>query len=117
MQAQTKIEIGATGEDRAVDYLVRSGMRIVERNYRCKLGELDVIARDADTLVFVEVRSRRSAEYGNALDAISWHKRRRVSRMAMAYVAARKPRFVEARFDVVAITGDEVVHVKDAWRL
>jgi putative endonuclease len=123
MQAQTfdddktTIEIGATSEDRAVAHLVRIGMRIVERNYRCKLGELDVIARDAATLVFVEVRSRRSPEHGNALDAISWHKRRRVSRMAMAYLAARKPRFDEARFDVIAITGNELVHIKDAWRL
>jgi len=111
------IEVGATGEDRAVDHLVRNGLRIVERNYRCKVGELDVVARDGKTLVFVEVRSRRSAEYGCALDAVSWHKRRKVTRVAMAYLAARKPRFVDARFDVVAITGNELVHIKDAWRL
>lgn len=111
------IEVGATGEDRAVDHLVRKGYRIVERNYRCKVGELDVIARDGGVLVFVEVRSRRSSEYGNALDAVSWHKRRKVTRVAMAYLTARKPRFVEARFDVVAITGNELVHIKDAWRL
>jgi putative endonuclease len=114
---KTKIEVGATGEDRAVDYLVRSGMRIVERNYRCTLGELDIIARAAGTLVFVEVRSRRSAEFGSALDAVNWHKRRKVTRVAMAYLAARRPRFVEARFDVIAITGSELVHIKDAWRL
>jgi len=111
------IEIGATGEDRAVDHLVRNGLRIVERNYRCKVGELDVVARDGNLLVFVEVRSRRSAEYGCALEAVSWHKRRKVTRVAMAYLAARKPRFAEARFDVVAITGNELVHIKDAWRL
>ena len=114
---QTTIEVGATGEDRAVDHLLRSGLRIVERNYRCKVGELDVVARDGAVLVFVEVRSRRSAEYGSALDAVSFHKRRKVTRVAMAYLAARRPRFTEARFDVVAITGDELVHIKDAWRL
>jgi putative endonuclease len=114
---KTKLEVGATGEDRAVDHLVRRGLRIVERNYRCKVGELDIVARDHDVLVFVEVRSRRSTEFGSALDAISWHKRRKVTRVAMAYLAARKPRFVEARFDVVAITGEELVHIKDAWRL
>jgi putative endonuclease len=114
---KTKIEVGATGEDRAADHLVRSGMRIVERNYRCKVGELDIIARDGTTLVFVEVRSRRSAEFGSALDAVTHHKRRKVTRVALAYLAARKPRFACARFDVVAITGDEVVHIKDAWRL
>jgi putative endonuclease len=134
---KTTIEVGATGEDRAVDHLVRQGYRIVERNFRCKLGELDIIARDPGSrvrtdvasgmgpreardrgvLVFVEVRSRRNAEYGSALDAVSWHKRRKVSRVAMNYIAYRKPRFDVARFDVIAITGAELVHIKDAWRL
>ena len=114
---RTTIAVGATGEDRAADHLVRKGYRIVERNYRCKLGELDIIARDGAVLVFVEVRSRRSAEFGCALDAVSWHKRRKVTRVAMSYIAHRRPSFVAARFDVVAITGDELVHIKDAWRL
>src|SRR5689334_10178146 len=105
---KTTIEVGATGEDRAVAHLARQGMRIVERNYRCKVGELDIVARDNDVLVFVEVRSRRSAEFGSALDAISWRKRHKVTRVAMAYLAARRPRFDEARFDVIAITGDEL---------
>jgi putative endonuclease len=68
-------------------------------------------------LVFVEVRSRRNAEYGSALDAVSWQKRRKVTRVAMQFIAYRRPRFDEARFDVVAITGDELVHIEDAWRL
>lgn len=111
------IEVGATSEDRAVSYLVRQGYRIVERNYRCKVGELDVVARDGSTLVFVEVRSRHSAKFGSALEAVGPRKRRKVTRVAMAYLAWRRPRFDSARFDVVAITGDELVHIKDAWRL
>ena len=114
---RTTIEVGATGEDRAADHLVRNGFRIVERNYRCKLGELDIVARDGSTLVFVEVRSRRDAEFGSALDAINVHKRRKVTKVAMFYLARRQPKFREARFDVVAITGPELVHIKDAWRL
>lgn len=114
---RSTIEVGATSEDRAARYLVRQGYRIVERNYRCKVGELDIVARDGDVLVFVEVRSRRSTAYGSALEAVGWHKQRKVSRVALAYLASRRPRFAEARFDVVAITGDELVHVKDAWRL
>jgi putative endonuclease len=114
---KTTIEVGATSEDRAADHLVRAGYRIVERNYRSKVGELDVIARDGTVLVFVEVRSRRSADYGNALEAVNWHKRRKVTRVAMNYIAYRRPRFDEARFDVIAITGSELVHIKDAWRL
>jgi putative endonuclease len=113
----TTIEVGARGEDRAVRHLARHGYRIVERNYRCKVGELDIVARDGSVLVFVEVRSRRDGERGSALDAVTWHKRRKVSRVAMVYLAQRRPRFEQARFDVVAITGAELVHIKDAWRL
>jgi putative endonuclease len=113
----TTIAVGATSEDRAVAHLVRRGYRIVERNYRCKVGELDVVARDGAVLVFVEVRSRRSAEFGDALDAVSFAKRRKVSRVAQAYVVNRRPRFASARFDVIAITGRELVHIEDAWRL
>src|SRR5689334_9843647 len=98
MQAhnRTTIDVGATSEDRAVDHLVRHGYRIVERNFRCAVGELDVIARDGRTLVFVEVRSRRSAEHGSALQAIGWGKRRKVSRVASAYLMLRRPRFETA---------------------
>jgi putative endonuclease len=114
---KTTIEVGATGEDRAVSFLARRGLRIVERNYRCKVGELDIVARDGGVLVFVEVRSRRSDEFGSALDAISVHKRRKVTRVAAVYLAHRRPAFDQARFDVIAITGTELVHIKDAWRL
>ena len=114
---RSTIEVGVTGEDRAVAHLARCGYRIVERNYRCKLGELDVVARDHGVLVFVEVRSRRSADRGSALHAVNWKKRRKVARVAMQYLAYRQPVFDEARFDVVAITGGELVHIKDAWRL
>jgi len=109
--------IGSEAEQRAVDLLVGAGMRVVERNYRTKLGELDIVARDGATLVFVEVRSRRDAMYGSALEAVGWKKQRKVSRVAMQYIAWRRPQFVSARFDVVAITGDEILHVRDAWRL
>jgi putative endonuclease len=113
----TTTAIGATAEDRAAEALDRHGYRMVERNYRCRVGELDIIAREGPTLVFVEVRSRRTGDFGSALEAVGWRKQRKVSRVAAHYIATRRPRFDTARFDVVAITGDEVVIVKDAWRL
>lgn len=113
----TTIQIGATAEERAADALLRRGYRIVERNYRCKVGELDIVAREGPTLVFVEVRSRRTGDFGSALEAVGWRKQKKVSRVAAHYIAVRRPRFETARFDVVAITGDEVVVIKDAWRL
>jgi len=113
----TKIEVGSAAERRAVELLLRKGYQIVERNYRTKLGELDIVARDGTTLVFVEVRSRHDSTYGSALEAVGWRKQSKVSKVAMQYLAWRKPRFIAARFDVVAITGDEMVHIQDAWRL
>ncbi len=108
---------GNNAESRAAELLVRKGYTIVERNFRTKLGELDIIARDGTTLVFVEVRSRKTTKFGSALEAVGWRKQRQVTRVAKMYLARRRPRFVSCRFDVVGITGDEVVHVKDAWRL
>ena len=110
-------ESGQRGEDRAVAYLADRGYQIVERNYRCRLGELDVIARDGDTLVFVEVRTRQSGRFGTALETVGAGKRAQIARVAAQYLAARRPRFVRCRFDVVGITGDDVVLIQDAFRL
>jgi putative endonuclease len=108
---------GDKAEDRAVELLLRKGLVIEERNFRTKLGELDIIARDGTTLVFVEVRSRQTDKYGSALETVGWRKQRQVSRVAKMYLARRRPRFVACRFDVVGITGDDIVHIQDAWRL
>jgi putative endonuclease len=113
----TTIATGARNEERAAIYLVECGYRIVERNFKTKIGELDIIARDRDALVFVEVRSRGGGGYGSALEAVNQTKRAKVSRMAQLYLAWRRPEFELARFDVVAITGDEIMLIRDAWRL
>lgn len=113
----TTIATGARNEEVAASYLAARGYRIVERNFRTKLGELDIIARDGSVLVFVEVRSRATDLFGSALDAVNAAKRQKVSRLAEQYLTWRRPRFESARFDVVAITGDEVVLIRDAWRL
>ncbi|HUH03601.1 MAG TPA: YraN family protein [Kofleriaceae bacterium] len=108
---------GRHNEDRACEELVRRGYDIVERNYRCKLGELDVVARDGRTLVFVEVRSRSSARLGSALETIGIAKQRRIARVAQHYLMVRRPRFDTCRFDVIGITAGELVLIKDAFRL
>lgn len=110
-------ERGNKAEAWAVELLLRKGFTIEARNFQTKLGELDIVARDGSTLVFVEVRSRQTNRFGSAVDAVGWRKQRQVSRVAKVYLAWRRPRFVSCRFDVVAITGDEIVHIQDAWRL
>ena len=114
---QTTIERGAAAEAQAVQLLVRKGYRIVERNFRVNGGELDVVAYDGDILCFVEVRSRADDEYGAAVDAIDRRKQKQVARVAMHYIGLRNPSFQRSRFDVVAITGDDVQLIQDAWRL
>jgi putative endonuclease len=113
----TTVETGNAAEARAVRLLVRRGYRIVERNFRCGSGELDVVARDGDVLVFVEVRSRADDSHGRAEETVDRRKQRQVAKVAMHYIGLRDPVFVKSRFDVVAITGDEEVLIQDAFRL
>jgi putative endonuclease len=112
----TTISIGATNETRATALLVRAGYRIVERNFRCKRGELDIVARDGDVLCFVEVRSRADGAHGHAAEMVDARKQAQVARVAQQYLAMRAPEFERARFDVVAITGDDTLLIRDAWR-
>lgn len=110
---------GDRGEDEALRYLVSRGFKLVERNYRTRYGELDLIMRDGDTLVFVEVKWRANVDYGSPVEAVDERKRRAVRSMAETYLAEREPDFDEARFDVVGIlggrAGSEIEYVRDAF--
>ena len=108
---------GRSAEDRAEAFLRQRGYEIVERNARSAVGEIDLIAIEGGDLVFVEVRSRADASSGGAEETVGAEKQRRVVRAAASYLAERSPRFDTCRFDVVAITGDEIVLFQDAFRL
>ncbi len=118
---ETTVAQGSSAEASATAALTRLGYQVVERNFRCRAGELDIVARDGDVLAFVEVRSRADAEHGHAAEMIGLRKQRQVARVAAHYVAHRLhgqlARCDQMRFDVVAITGDDVQLIKDAWRL
>ncbi len=111
-----KQQQGAEAERAAAELLLAAGYEIVERNFRCKAGELDIVARDGGILVFVEVRSRSDGDHGHAVEMIGRTKQRRVVRVARHYLAIAAPRFERCRFDVVAITAGEPVLLKDAFR-
>ena len=116
-----KKEIGQKGENLAVDYLQNAGYTVLERNYRCKLGEIDIIARDNDTLVFIEVRSRSSLAFGLPQESINRRKRHQISKVALEYMIRRKLKNIPARFDVVAVSfegrKEKVDLIKDAFEL
>jgi putative endonuclease len=111
-----KQQRGAAAERDAAELLIAAGYEIVERNFRCKAGELDIVARDGDVLVFVEVRSRSDDDHGHAVEMIGRAKQRRVVRVARHYLAIAAPGFERCRFDVVAITAGEPVLLRDAFR-
>jgi putative endonuclease len=99
--------LGKTGEDLACDALRERGYAILDRRYRTRGGELDVVARDGRTLVFVEVKTRRSSRFGTPLDAITRTKRRQIVAMAADYLARRRAPSGPCRFDVVAVSFDD----------
>jgi putative endonuclease len=114
---RSTVAVGQRSEDRATAALVKAGYRIVERNVRFKMGELDAVAYQGETMVFVEVRSRADDRFGGALHAVPASKQRQVARVAAAYLELRRPRFRDCRFDVVAITGPDIVIIRDAFRI
>ena len=112
-------QLGRRGEDAACDLYRRLGFQVVERNYRSGRGEVDVVARRGDTLVFCEVKTRRSDGWGIPAEAVDHSKQARLRRLAAAWLAERRPGFVDVRFDVVSVIvrGDrlDVTHVPDAF--
>jgi putative endonuclease len=94
---------GKAGEDLAVRYLKKKGYKVLERNYACPVGEIDIIARDKKTIVFVEVKTRRSRSYGSARLAITPHKKRKISMTALYYLKFNQQMDQDARFDVVTV--------------
>lgn len=95
---------GRRAEAAALDYLSARGLREVERNFRCRAGEIDLVMRDGDCLVFVEVRYRRSDRFGGPAESVAARKRRRLLTAAQYYLQVRPAaRALAARFDVVAV--------------
>jgi len=99
--------IGSDGERAAADFLESRGYRILERNYRTRLGELDLVADDGGILVFVEVKVRRNDQFGGPAAAITSAKQARIARLAQQYVVSRRLSGRPCRFDVVLIRGDD----------
>jgi TIGR00252 family protein len=103
---QQRVALGKTGEDLAVAELERRGYAIVARRWRNRAGEIDIIARDGETLVFVEVKAREDHDFGDAAESVTMRKRRTIVRLAKAYVVEQRWIDRPCRFDVVTIHRD-----------
>ncbi len=99
----TKDELGRRGEDLAVDYLLGTGLVVLARNWRCREGEIDVVATDSTRLVVCEVKTRSGTGFGEPAESVSRQKAARIRRVTQAWLAAHQVRWCEIRFDVVAI--------------
>jgi putative endonuclease len=105
---------GGAAEEAAAKFLARRGVEILARNYRTRLGEIDLVAREGATLLFVEVRLRRDARYGGAAASIDGRKRLRIE-LAARHFLARLGREPACRFDVVTLDGDNVEWLRGAF--
>ena len=111
-----KRRLGGFYEEQAARYLEEQGLAILEHNYRCRFGEIDLIAQDGEYLVFVEVKYRSSRQSGSPLAAVDAAKQHVISRVAKNYLlTCRRSVDIPCRFDVVGFDGDEITWVKNAF--
>ena len=114
-------KFGKFGEDLAVRHLKKAGYQILCRNYRTRFGEIDIIAKDADTIVFVEVKSRRTSTFGHPKYSITHKKQERISKTALNYLKENDQSNCRARFDVVTVNSadkkTDVEIIKNAFEL
>lgn len=110
-------EVGTRKEETACAYLAENGVRVKKRNFRCRSGEIDVIGYDGEYLVFFEVKYRKSSsDRGSALEAVGIGKQKKICRVADYYrMIHRCPLDMPIRFDVVAIDGDDIQWIKNAF--
>jgi putative endonuclease len=106
---------GRWGENLAANFYERHGCRVIDRNWRSPTGEHDQVVLDGDTYVFSEVKTRRSDLYGTAAAAVGIDKQRRIRQLGVEWLRAHGLGHVDVRFDVIAITGNDLDHVPDAF--
>jgi putative endonuclease len=121
MKDMRRIRMGKLGEDLAVAYLQKAGYRILEQNYRCLYGEVDIIALDGDFIVFIEVKSRKSERFGQPQEAVGLEKQKKLSRISLYYLQQKRLENHNARFDVMAVKllpdGTRIELIRNAFNL
>ena len=108
-------DFGNITEKIAQNYLIEQGYKIVNTNYKNKIGEIDIIAKDSDVLVFVEVKYRKNTNFGLPREAVNFEKQRKIRMVAMSYINKYNLHNNLCRFDVVEILGDEITLIKDCF--
>ena len=112
---RTRREVGVSGEDLAAAWYEANGYEVVDRNWRCRHGELDLVLRNGRQVVFCEVKARTGVGFGLPGEAITRDKKQRIRFLAARWLEGAKPRPAEIRFDVAAILGDDVEVLEGAF--
>ena len=119
--SKDNLNLGALAEDRAEKFLKALGYKILQRNYKTKLGEIDIIAKDKDTFCFVEVKCRASDKFGKGFDAVTGKKQEQVAKAALNYLKENKLLNKSARFDIVSLDSsgreEKITLIKNAFEL
>jgi putative endonuclease len=108
-------QIGKLGEDIASKHILDNRYKLIDRNFRTKHGEIDVIAKDGKFLVFIEVKTRRGTKFGYPREAVDWNKQTKIKNMASLYLAKNKLWNCNIRFDVIEVILDEFDQVKSIF--
>ena len=107
---------GNKAEDQAAKYLQNKGYKILARNFSCKMGEIDIIAEDKqNTIIFVEVKQRKTNLFGGGLAAVNKAKQRRITLTAAEYIKKTQVKYFALRFDIITITGNDLEHYENAF--
>lgn len=113
---ENKRSVGSFYERKAVEYLKNQGYVIIKKNFRSKAGEIDIIAREGNVICFVEVKYRKTASFGHPEEAVSCYKQEKIRKVAEYFFVYHKiPLDTECRFDVIAVEGEELRHIKNAF--
>ena len=107
--------LGVQGEIIAREYLKEKGYEILNQNYSTKIGEIDIVAKYKNIIVFVEVKDRQTKRFGMPREAVTHYKQNKISKVALQYLVSHKLTSSQCRFDVVEILGDTVTHIENAF--
>ncbi|MFC2582661.1 MAG: YraN family protein [Lachnoanaerobaculum saburreum] len=110
-----KRQIGSIGEDMAVEFLKSRGVKILERNYQNRFGEIDIIGREDNTLLFIEVKYRKNESFGYPLEAVGFAKREKIRKMARFFLNENHYYHYNIRFDCIGIIGSQIEWIKGAF--
>ena len=115
MSKVNNLKTGCWGESLAVDYIKSKGYFVLEKNFKCKIGEIDIIAKVDNTIVFIEVKTRTNDRFGMPREAVNVRKQNIITNVAMFYIKFKRLFGYSLRFDIIEILGNDITHLKNCF--